>query len=224
MKNAVINLFVVLVCIRAAMAQENVLEHTSDEHRSQTEIEFHGKIGTSYAHELDNWGLDVSLNLYFKIDPYFALGIETDLFWLPWEKKLGQTRLGSITKDVVADTDIYSIPIFFNAQVRLPVVAKYIYIEPFITGGIGWAMAILTYNRPEYVSIFNNHYSRKNITEFYQGFTWQVFLTIAAKPYKESRINFLFDIGYRGLSPQNINNENLDISGLLLKAGVMVRL
>lgn len=236
MKKVFFIIAIIFMCLQLAVSQEKqdapppadaAEKNTSAEEKPQkrdVEKEFHGKIGTSYAHDLDNWGLDISLNFYFKIDPYFAVGLEADFFWLPWEKKLGEEYIPATTqtKDVVADTNIYSIPLFFNAQVRLPVVAKYIYIEPFITGGIGWAMAIESYTRPEYESTSGKSYTRENVLNFYQGFTWQVFLTIAAKPHKESRIQFMFDIGFRGLAPQNIDNEILRISGLIMRLGVMV--
>ncbi len=185
------------------------------------EKEFCGKIGTSYSHELDNFGLDVSADYYFKLDPYFVAGGELDFYWIPWEKKLGSSETGGVIKDIVSDTNVYSIPLFLNAQVRLPFLVDKIFIEPAFTVGLGYNFLILSYQQPEFQDLESSKsYSKEDVVDFYHGFVWQVYFSAYLKPGKDSNIRFLLDVGYRGSSPAR-KGEEVDVSGLLLKTGVV---
>lgn len=183
--------------------------------------EFIGKIGTSYAHELKNWGLDSSLNFNLGLDPYFVIGAELDFFWIRWEQKLGERDLGQTSEDVIKKTDTFSFPLFFNAQVRIPILVKYIYVEPAIIAGLGYSMCVISYSQPHFQDTSGKTYNKENVTAFYHGFAWQVLTSIYFKPAKESNIEFVFDFGYRGMSPEKWQaNRKFESSGLLLRLGV----
>jgi hypothetical protein len=174
------------------------------------EHEFIGKLGSSYAHELENYGLDISITYMYDLDPYFVAGLEADFFWLPWEKKLG-TNPGPPQTDIVASTDAYAIPVYLNAQVRLPFLERKIRVEPYVTLGLGYSMMILTYNQPD---------RDRDVTKFYHGFTWQLIPGVSFSPAMESKIRFTGEIGYRSLEVKN-SSEKIDMSGLLGRLGVI---
>ncbi len=137
-------------------------------------------------------------------------GLEADFFWLPWEKKLG-TDPGPPAKEIVASTNAYAIPVYFNAQVRLPFLERKIRVEPYVTLGLGYSMMILTYNQPD---------RERDVTKFYHGFTWQLIPGVSFSPAMESRIRFIGEIGYRSLEVKN-SHEKIDMSGILARLGVV---
>ncbi|MCL2154292.1 MAG: hypothetical protein FWH53_01370, partial [Leptospirales bacterium] len=49
--------------------------------------EFMLKVGTGYAKDPGKFGLDVSLNYIYNIDPVFVFGFEGDFFWINWKSK-----------------------------------------------------------------------------------------------------------------------------------------
>lgn len=184
--------------------------------------EFIGKIGTSYASDPGKFGLDISLNYLFDIDPYFVAGGEVDFFWLRWENNLDKMEeVESLSGELITSTNAFTIPIFFNAQLRLPNLAKKIYVEPFFTIGIGWSFMVLHYSRPEYTDADSIVHLQENIIHFYSGFAWQVVAGVSLKPAEESRIAFIFDFGYRGTSPKREKGTiKYKMSGILIRLGV----
>ncbi len=182
------------------------------------------KIGSSYAHELEDAGLDLSVFYAFDFDPYFVAGIEGAFFWIPWEKKLGTRQAGATTVDVVASTNTFAMPIMFNAQVRLPFLVRKIYVEPNVTFGIGYTPVILTYDQPAFLDeTTGDTFAKEEITRFFHGFSWQVLAGVSFKPSAESSIKFVGDLGYRGINAKK-GAEKLDISGLIFRIGVLFRL
>lgn len=185
------------------------------------EKELNGKIGTSYAYDLNSAGLDLDVSYLVKLDPYFVAGGEGGLFWIPWDKKLGRTSSGAAVKSVIADTNVYSIPFFLIAQVRLPFLVSKIYIEPSLTFGLGYNFLILTYQQPAFTDLYTGKiYKKENVTDFYHGFAWQLYASASYKPAEESRIRFTIDLGFRGSSPER-TSEQVNISGLLVRLGVI---
>ena len=186
--------------------------------------EFVGALGTSYAHDLNNAGLNVSAAYFFDFDPYFALSIEGDFFWLPWEKKLGQKTSGGVNVDVIASTNTFTFPLFFNGQVRLPFLIDKIYVEPNLTLGIGYAFMLLTYQQPAFTdSATSEAFAKESILDFYHGFAWQMLVGASFKPRKDSRIKFVTDLGYRGINTSRSSNK-VDLSGILFRVGVLFEL
>jgi len=182
------------------------------------EKELNGKIGTSYSHDLSAFGLDMDASYLFKLDPYFVAGFEGGLYWIPWEKKVA-TLTGPPARDVKEDTNIYSIPFFLIAQVRLPFLVPKIYVEPSLTFGLGYNFLVLTYEKPE-ISGGTTITGHSSEIDFYHGFAWQLYTSVSYMPPQVSRIKFSFDFGYRGSSPER-TDEQVNISGILMRLGVI---
>jgi len=187
--------------------------------------ELHCKVGTGYAHDLDNAGLDLSAFYAFEFDPYFAAGIEGTFLWVPWDKKLGTKETSpGVFVDVVASSNVFALPIMFNGQVRLPFLVKKIYVEPNVTFGIGYTPVLLSYNQPAFVDQpSGDSYAEKDIIRFFHGFSWQFLVGVAFKPSVKSTIRFVGDIGYRGLNARH-GSEKLKMSGMLFRLGVLFKL
>ena len=182
------------------------------------------KVGTGYAHDLDNAGLDLSVFYTFEFDPYFAAGIEGTFFWVPWDKKVGEKTGVPVSVDVVASSNVFALPIMFNGQVRLPFLVKKIYVEPNVTFGIGYTPVVLNYDRPAYEDADTTlPVQAKEVTRFFHGFSWQLLLGASFKPSVKSTIRFVGDIGYRGINARH-GSEKLKMSGILFRIGVLFKL
>jgi len=181
--------------------EKNVFTNPSDN-------EFIGKLGTSYASKPGKFGLDLSLNYIYNIDPVFVFGLEGDFFWIKWKTKIDEVKKGSANGDVTINTDLFTFPLFANAQIRLPFLRQKIYVEPSVTIGLGYCFMILDYSS-----------NTENDINFYSGFAWQFFASAAYKIYQNSAVDFVVDLGYRGLSPEKHNVE-FDMSGIIARIGV----
>ncbi len=184
------------------------------------EKEIQGRIGAGYATDPSKFGLDVAFQHTWKLDPYFVLGPEVGFFWLQWNRKLGVEHLGgSVYADVKADTNAYTMPAFMNAQLRLPVLKKYIYVEPYTTIGLGWGFMILHYSQPEFTDYpSGKSYDEEKVTKFFHGFSWQVLVGAAFQP-DGSKVGFIGEAGYRGMKLEYDNLE-VDMSGFMFRLGV----
>lgn len=182
--------------------EKNIFVNPSDN-------EFMWKIGTGYASDPEKFGLDLSFNYIYNIDPYFVFGLEADFFWIKWSNTLGEVNAGgSASGSETADTNLYTVPLFANAQVRLPMLKKMLYVEPFFTIGLGYSFMILNYSS-----------SVESGTDFYSGFAWQILASAAYKIADNSAVDFVFDLGYRSIKPDKGNVE-IDMSGPVIRAGV----
>lgn len=182
--------------------ERNVFTNPSDS-------EFIGKIGTGYAKDPGKFGLDVSLNYIYNLDPVFVFGLEGDFFWVKWNNRIGDVKAGGAAYgSETAKTNLYTFPLFANAQVRLPFLREKLYIEPSVTVGLGYCFMILDYSSDV-----------EDGTDLYGGFAWQVFGSAAYKLYQNSAVDFVLDLGYRGLKPDKDNVE-IDMSGVIARLGV----
>ena len=182
--------------------EKNVFVNPSDN-------EFMWKIGTGYASDPEKFGLDLSFNYIYNIDPFFVFGLEADFFWIKWSNTLGDVNAGgSAQGSLKAETNLYTFPLFANAQVRLPMLRKKIYVEPFFTVGLGYSFMLLDYSS-----------SGGDGTDLYSGFAWQVMASAAYKISDASAVDFVFDLGYRSIKPDKGNVE-IDMSGAFFRAGV----
>ncbi len=184
--------------------------------------EFNGKIGTSYASDAEKFGLDISLNYFFNLDPFFGMGLEADFFWLKWDRKLGEEEVGQTTADVKAKTNVYLFPLFLNAQVKLPNLKEIITVEPSLIVGLGYSFMIFDDSIPEYTDTSGTH-SAENQVNYYSGFAWQVLVSFSLQPSRESNVQFTFDAGFRGLYPGKDGLE-FDMSGFIGRVGVKLNL
>ena len=142
--------------------ERNVFVNPSDN-------EFIGKIGTGYASDPEQFGLDLSFNYVYNLDPYFVVGLEADFFWVSWENKLGDVTAGGGTNaSLKAETNMYTFPVFANAQLRLPFLRQKIYFEPFITVGLGYSFMVLDYTSDV-----------EDGTDYFSGFAWQMIFSAA---------------------------------------------
>ncbi|HNX23030.1 MAG TPA: hypothetical protein PKG60_03225 [Spirochaetota bacterium] len=187
---------------RVVPREKNVFTNPSDN-------EFIGKLGTGYASDPGKFGLDLSLNYIYNLDPVFVFGFEGDFFWIKWKNELGDVNAGGAAGgSEVATTDLYTFPVFANAQIRLPFLKSRIYVEPSLTVGLGYCFMILDYSS-----------DTEDGTDLYTGFAWQVFGSAAYKIFENSAVDFVLDLGYRGLSPEKDQVE-IDMSGIIARIGV----
>ncbi len=184
--------------------------------------EFNGKIGTSYASDAEKFGLDISLNYFFNLDPFFGVGLEGDFFWLQWDRKLGEEDIGMTSADVKAETNVFVFPFFFNAQVKLPNLKEFITVEPSLIAGLGYSFMMLDDSIPEYTDGSGTH-SSKDQTNFYSGFAWQVLISFSLQPSQASNVQFTFDGGYRGIYPSKDGVE-FNMSGFIARVGVKLNI
>lgn len=196
-------------CVQASAEDKTVIIRETNVFVNPSDNEFIGKIGTGYAADPEQFGLDLSFNYIYNLDPYFVVGLETDFFWVSWESKLGDVTAGGGTNaSLKAETNMFTFPVFANAQLRLPFLRQKIYFEPFITVGLGYSFMILDYTSEE-----------EDGTDFFSGFAWQVLFTAAYRLPQGSAVDFLLDLGYRGMEPQKDNVE-INMSGPVIRLGV----
>ena len=182
--------------------------------------EINGTLGTSYADNPSKYGLDISLHYNWLLDPYFLTGLESGFFWVQWDRKIGVKQEGSVYVDVKADSNAYTIPIMFNAQVRLPNLQSKLYVVPFATVGFGYSFMILHYSRPDFTdSRTGKTYDSDSITKLFKGLSWELLFGVSLKPATDSKVDFYAECGYRKL-PLKSGDLELDMSGFLLRFGV----
>jgi opacity protein-like surface antigen len=174
-----------------------------------------GKLGTAYAVGAERFGLDLSCQYFWEIDPFFALGGEAGFFWIKWNRTIGTRTVGASTVDVKADTNAYDLPFFVNAQLRLPNLRKVIYVMPYLTIGLGGSFMVMHYSEPDYSG---TDYDGESITRFFGGFSWQVIAGAGFRP-EGSKIEFMAEAGYRGSKLKSQEIE-LNMSGVIIRAGV----
>jgi hypothetical protein len=175
--------------------------------------EFIGKLGTGYASDPGKFGLDISLNYIYNIDPVFVFGLEADFFWIKWQNELQDVNAGgSANGTLTAETNLYTVPFFANAQIRLPFLKEKIHVEPAITIGLGYCFMVLDYTSDS-----------ESDTDIYGGFAWQTFASLYYKIFEKSAVDFVLDLGYRDLSPKKDRVE-IDMSGVFTRIGVRMYL
>jgi hypothetical protein len=182
--------------------EKNVFTNPSDN-------EFIGKLGTGYASDPGKFGLDLSLNYIYNLDPVFVFGFEADFFWVKWKNELSDVNAGGAANgSLTAETNLYTFPLFANAQVRFPFLKSKIYVEPSITVGLGYCFMILDYSS-----------DTDSGTDLYSGFAWQTFASFSYKIFEKSAVDFVLDIGYRDITPSRDRVE-IDMSGVFTRLGV----
>lgn len=206
---------IILLCpgvySQAVSDNKTVIVRETNVFVNPSDNEFIGKIGAGYAADPEKFGLDLSFNYIYNLDPYFVVGLEADFFWVSWESKLGDVTAGGGTDaSLKAETNMYTFPVFANAQIRLPFLREKIYFEPFITVGLGYNLMILDYTSDV-----------EDGTDFFHGIAWQAIFTAAYRLPKGSAVDFLLDLGYRRLEPQKDNVE-INMSGPVARLGVRI--
>ncbi|MCU0844766.1 MAG: outer membrane beta-barrel protein [Spirochaetes bacterium] len=182
------------------------------------ERDIQGKLGTGYSSDPDKFGLDLNFQYNWVLDPYFAIGLDSGLYWIRWDRKIGTKLSGMVDVDVKADSNVYMLPILADAQVRLPVLKDYIFVTPYATIGMGYSFMLLTFSQPDFTdSVTGKNYEKERVYKFFSGFTWQM-LAGAGYQFKNSKVEFFAEAGYRSAKLKSGDLE-LDMSGLLIRIG-----
>lgn len=172
-----------------------------------------GKIGTAYAKSPDKFGLDIGVDYFYELDPFFSAGIETGMYWMQWKKKLDSDEAASNLGTYPEETfDAFMFPILAVGQVRLPNFKESIGITPYFGGGLG--LSIMSY------SYYNGD---KDVVDLFSGFTWMINAGVAYSPSSSSQIEFIGEVSYRGASLTH-ENRTTDMSGIKLNAGIRFKL
>lgn len=171
-----------------------------------------GKLGTAYSNDPEKWGFNFDLSFYKELDPYFHLGFSPAFYWAKWRDNLKNiTTESGIDGSKVKDTDAYLIPALVSAKVRFVDLQDDLHgLMPYATVGLGYSSMILSYENT----------NGKNKVNFFGGFTWQVMVGGAFSPSKSSKVEFLFELGYRSAPVKNSDDIEIDMSGLVFNIGV----
>jgi hypothetical protein len=178
-----------------------------------------GKIGTSYAIDPEKFGLNFAFDYYAVPDPYLAVGFETGLYWLKWERVVGEKQVGPAPAKLKADTNSYTIPFLAMAQIRMPHLQEKYNVIPYLNVGLGYSFMFLDEKQPAYIDTNNVSHEAMDDTDLYKGFTWEVLAGIAYKPGPTSNIHLLCELGYRSLKLKREEVE-LNMSGFVVTVGV----
>jgi len=185
------------------------------------ERDIQGKLGTGYSSDPAKFGLDLNFQYNWVLDPYFAIGLDSGLYWIRWERKIGTEDLGGgggPYADVKADSNVYMLPVLADAQIRLPVLKDYIFVTPYATIGFGYSFMLLTYSQPDFTdSNTGQSYEKERKYKFFTGLTWQL-LAGAGYQFKNSKVEFFAEAGYRSAKLKSGDFE-LDMSGLVMRIG-----
>ncbi|MGV7929051.1 MAG: outer membrane beta-barrel protein [Spirochaetota bacterium] len=185
------------------------------------ERDIQGKLGTGYSSDPAKFGLDLNFQYNWVLDPYFAIGLDSGLYWIRWERKIGTEDLGGgggPYADVKADSNVYMLPVLADAQIRLPVLKDYIFVTPYATIGFGYSFMLLTYSQPDFTdSNTGESFNKERKYKFFTGLTWQL-LAGAGYQFKNSKVEFFAEAGYRSAKLKSGDLE-LDMSGLVMRIG-----
>ena len=181
------------------------------------ERDVQGKLGTGYSSDPAKFGLDLNFQYNWVLDPYFAVGLDSGLYWIRWDRKIGTENVG-VDVDVKADSNVYMIPVIADAQIRFPVLRDYILVTPYATIGMGYSFMLMTYSQPDFQdSVTGKNYDKERKYKFFTGLTWQL-LAGAGYQFKNSKVEFFAEAGYRSAKLKSGDLE-LDMSGLVMRIG-----
>ncbi len=180
-----------------------------------------GTLGTAYSTDPAKFGMDLSLQHNWVLDPFFVMGFESGLYWVQWSRKVGEDEVTQdVSGDLKADTNAFYIPIMVDAQVRLPNLKKRLHVTPYINIGLGYPVMIMHFSQPAYKDTGGDEYPEENKTKFFSGFAWQIVAGAGYKPSDQSKVEFLGEFGYRNAQLKNEDNIEIDMSGFMIRIGV----
>ena len=186
---------------------------------SAAESNLDAKIGGAWAFDPSKAGLDVGADYLWVLDPYFAAGAESGLYWVQWDQQRGKDITGQSSADVKARTNAYVIPLLAIAQVRLPNVKEKISVLPYLSVGLGYSFMPLTYSDPSYTdSVSGTTYKSQKKFFLHTGFTWKVAVGGAYSPAGSS-IAFIGEGGYIGAHLYH-GSRDRDMSRAFIDLGV----
>lgn len=163
------------------------------------------KVGAQWPDAPDKTGLDTAITLNLGVDKYFTIGVEGGFGWVKWEDKGLSTEYGPVTVTKVDKTNAYSFPLLAVATIRLADMKEQYGFMPYVTGGAGYSWT--RYDNPDFEDTF-------------KGFTWQVMGGCAISLGSDSNMMFLLEAGWRGAEVENDDDYQLNMSGVIARAGV----
>lgn len=196
----------------------NVILFVSAINVSAREVNFDGKLGSGYSFYPERAGVSLTGSYQWVLDPFFAAGFESGIFWLKWEEQRGKELVGHSRSDLVATTNAYIIPVLGTVQIRFPNLREKIHVLPYATVGIGFSLMPLIFSDPEYTDNENVEHPSEKKHYLYSGFTWECLVGLSYAP-TGSALEFLFDTGYVG-SELFHNDNSIDTSRIVVNAGV----
>jgi hypothetical protein len=179
---------------------------------------FDGKIGGGYAFDPEHWGLNLEGTYLWNLDPFFAAGLQSGVFWVKWEETRGKKNIGATPTEVKATTNALSVPFLAIAQLRLPNVKDKIHFLPYLNIGMGGSAMYISYSDPAYTDSTGVRHSKETENKVFGGFTWETVIGAAVSP-SGSNIDFLFETGYVG-SKLYHGNDNVNMSRFIANIGV----
>jgi hypothetical protein len=183
------------------------------------EKNFDGKLGGGYAIYPEHLGLNLELSQLWVLDPYFAAGVQSGLFWVKWEEVRGTKTIGGTKQDLKARTNAYVIPALGIFQLRLPNIREKFSILPYLNIGLGASMMYVSYSDPSYTDDSGYH-AKQSENKMFGGYTWETVVGAAYSP-TGSKIDFLAEVGYVG-SHLYHGNEDFNLSRMIFNIGVRI--
>ncbi|MBN2435472.1 MAG: outer membrane beta-barrel protein [Spirochaetes bacterium] len=162
----------------------------------------------------DDWGLNVSAAWWNELNYMFALGFNPQFVWFQWDKyvtdnngdKIYQEKeVGGVVDEypVVEQANAYLIPLHIVAKVQFPLSDT---VTPYLKGGGGYTFMPLTYSDAD--------------SEMFGGATWTAAVGCQFRVPDIPNFRFFAEFGYRGSKLTNDDNVQIDMSGVVIHAGV----
>lgn len=167
------------------------------------------KVGAQFPDAPNKAGLDTALSFNYGADKYFTIGAEFGFGWVKWKEEGETTEAKEVQLTSVDKTNIYSFPLLAVATVRLADMKEQYGFMPYLTGGAGYSWSIL--DNPDLPDEFDNTFD---------GFTWQVVGGCAILLGSDSNMTLTLEAGWRGADIENSDSWQLDMSGIIARAGV----
>jgi len=171
------------------------------------------KIGAQWPDAPDKTGLDTAISFNYGADKYFTIGAEAGFGWVKYKEEGDSFETdNNVTLTEVEKTNIYSFPLMAVATVRLADMQEQYGFMPYITGGAGYSWAV--YKNSDIEDIY------PEFDNSFDGFTWQVVGGCAILLGSDSNMTLTIEAGWRGAELENEDSIELDMSGIIARAGV----
>ncbi|MBS0616948.1 MAG: outer membrane beta-barrel protein [Spirochaetes bacterium] len=162
-------------------------------------------------------GFDAALAYTLRLDRFFAIMPEVSFNWLNYTGSSASIGGSGISGGSTPSTSIYTLPVLANARIYIPMGGDDTPIfQPYITAGLGYGW--MSYNQ-------SSTPTSSAATATASGFMYQAvvggLLNLGMiSDGSASSTNLLLEVGYRGGLLSTSNSQQLDVSGILVRAGV----
>ena len=164
------------------------------------------KGGIQYPKAPEKVGFDSAVTLNVGVDKYFTIGAETGFGMITWEKKVGESLLGTSTPlEKKTETNLYSLPLLAVAKIRAAdMIGEYGFM-PYVTGGAGYSWT---------------WYTTPDDTTTFSGFTWEALAGVEVRLGSDSNLALVLEGGYRGAKVKDADDYELNMSGYIGRIGI----